>query len=43
MESIFCLNQVAQEKSLSLQLTKVVEAPEFRFDFGYVPIGKQKS
>lgn len=40
VESAFCLNQVAHEKSLSLKLTKVVEAPEFKFDFGYVPIGK---
>lgn len=41
VESVFCLNQVAEEKSMQLQLTKVETSPAFKFDFGYVPIGKK--
>jgi hypothetical protein len=41
VESVFCINQVAQEKSLAIQLTKTEATAEFKFDFGYVPICKK--
>jgi hypothetical protein len=41
VESVFCINQVADKNSLSIQLTKTEAADELKFDFGYVPIGKK--
>ncbi len=40
VESALCLTEAIKGKVLHLRLTPVEQAPEFSFEFGYVPIGK---
>jgi hypothetical protein len=42
VELAVCLNQVINESSLFIQLSPVDDAPNFKFEFGYVPIGRGK-